>query len=152
MSIPIDFRDLGPGADSLMREVLEGLKEPVKKLPCKLFYDEHGSHLFEQICELDEYYPTRTETAIMKANIAEIAPLISGFGARLRSLDRSRRQKWLRRVEHAPAAQLRMIVKLLVSVAQLAYYGDDAVMLRLGYDAEANLQRGRELRAKEGRP
>jgi len=39
-----------------------------------------------------------------------------------------------------------------VSVAQLAYYGDDAVMLRLGYDAEANLQRGRELRAKEGRP
>ena len=83
---------------------------------------------------------------------AEIAPLISGFGARLRSLDRSRRQKWLRSAEHAPATQLRMIVKLLVSVAQLAYYGDDAVMLRLGYDAEANLQRGRELRAKEGRP
>ena len=35
---------------------------------------------------------------------------------------------------------------------QLAYYGDDRVMLRLGYDAEANVARGRELRARDGRP
>ena len=35
---------------------------------------------------------------------------------------------------------------------QLAYYGDDQVMLRIGYDAEANVARGRELRERDGRP
>jgi hypothetical protein len=83
---------------------------------------------------------------------AEIAPLLSGFGARLRRLDRARRYEWLRGVERAPVTELRMVVKLLVSAAQLAYYGDDSVLLRLGYDAEANLQRGRDLRVREGRP
>jgi hypothetical protein len=48
--------------------------------------------------------------------------------------------------------QVRQIAKLLKSMAFLAYYGDDRIMLRCGYDAEANLQRGRELRAREGRP
>jgi dimethylhistidine N-methyltransferase len=54
-------------------EVLRGLQAEPKTLPTKMFYDQYGSQLFDQICELDEYYPTRTETAIMQANIAEIA-------------------------------------------------------------------------------
>jgi hypothetical protein len=47
---------------------------------------------------------------------------------------------------------LRELVRLLSGIASLSYYGDDAVMLRIGYDAESNLRRGRELRVREGRP
>jgi len=83
---------------------------------------------------------------------AELTPLLMGFGRRLRRLDRERRREWLSGVEHFPIAQTRLILKLLVSAAQLAYYGNDAVMLRLGYDAAANKSRGDELRLAEGRP
>jgi hypothetical protein len=82
----------------------------------------------------------------------ELAPLLSGFGARLRRLDRARRAEWLRGVEHARVAQLRLVAKLMTSFAQLSYYGDDEVSGRLGYDAQANVERGRRLRAEEGRP
>ena len=84
--------------------------------------------------------------------VAELAPLLTGFGGRLRRLDRSRRTDWLRSAERAPVPQVRMVLKLVESASQLAYYGNDGVLMRLGYDAEANLRRGRELRAAEGRP
>ena len=48
--------------------------------------------------------------------------------------------------------QLRLLAKLMVSASQLAYYGNDAVLGQLGYDAQANLERGQRLRAAEGRP
>jgi hypothetical protein len=83
---------------------------------------------------------------------AELGPLAGGFGRRLRQLDRTRRSEFLRAVERAPRRQLRLIAKLIESASQLSYYGDDAVLVQLGYDAEANLQRGRRLRAAEGRP
>ncbi len=51
----------------LANDVLDGLTRPFKELPPKHFYDSRGSELFEQICELPEYYPTRTETAILTA-------------------------------------------------------------------------------------
>ncbi len=70
-----------PSAD-LLAEVLEGLSLPRKHLPCKLFYDERGSRLFDRICELDEYYLTRTELAIMQRHAAEMARCI-GPQARL---------------------------------------------------------------------
>lgn len=53
-------------------EVLQGLSRPNKSLPPKLFYDERGSALFEEITRLPEYYPTRTEAAILKANADDI--------------------------------------------------------------------------------
>lgn len=56
----------------LLREVLYGLAQKPKRLPCKLFYDARGSELFERICELPEYYPTRTELGILSANIEPI--------------------------------------------------------------------------------
>ncbi|MBU1100097.1 MAG: L-histidine N(alpha)-methyltransferase [Bacteroidetes bacterium] len=58
--------------EKIINEILAGLKSTLKNLPCKLFYDEKGSQLFDQICELDEYYPTRTELKIMEDNINEI--------------------------------------------------------------------------------
>lgn len=57
----------------LMRIAIEGLTSPQKTLPCALFYDARGSALFELITEQPEYYPTRTETAILAARAGEIA-------------------------------------------------------------------------------
>jgi dimethylhistidine N-methyltransferase len=57
----------------LRAEVLAGLRRPQKELPPKLFYDARGSELFERICELPEYYLTRTETAILRTHATEIA-------------------------------------------------------------------------------
>ncbi len=57
----------------LANDVLDGLTRPFKELPPKHFYDSRGSELFERICELPEYYPTRTEVEILTANADEIA-------------------------------------------------------------------------------
>ncbi len=57
-------------------EILEGLSRPQKALSPKFFYDERGSILFDAICELPEYYLTRTELSIMRANIDEIVALV----------------------------------------------------------------------------
>lgn len=56
--------------------VLAGLAQPRKQIPSKYFYDAEGSRLFDQICELPEYYPTRTETGILRDNAAAIAELL----------------------------------------------------------------------------
>ena len=56
--------------------MLQGLRDARKELPSKFFYDDVGSQLFEQICELDEYYVTRTELSIMQAYMHEIVALL----------------------------------------------------------------------------
>ena len=68
--------DFKPGFESFLAEVLIGLRKPQKELPSKYFYDERGSHLFEGICELKEYYIPRIEASIMQAHIKEMATLI----------------------------------------------------------------------------
>jgi dimethylhistidine N-methyltransferase len=59
--------------EDFLTDVLEGLAKQPKQLPCKYFYDQRGSQLFDRICELDEYYLTRTELAIMDEFIDEMA-------------------------------------------------------------------------------
>ncbi len=59
--------------ETFLRDVCTGLAYPQKSLPCKYLYDKRGSELFDQICETDEYYPTRTELEIMEANADSIA-------------------------------------------------------------------------------
>lgn len=59
--------------DDFAAAVLDGLSRPQKSLPCRFFYDAHGSELFEEITRLPEYYPTRTEAAILEMHAAEIA-------------------------------------------------------------------------------
>ncbi len=64
----------------MLEDVLEGLANSPRRIPCKYFYDPKGSRLFEQICELPEYYLTRTELAIMKENLPVIVRLFApGF-------------------------------------------------------------------------
>ena len=55
------LHDLHPEPDDMLSEVIAGLRSKPKTLPCKYFYDAEGSRLFDRICELEEYYPTRTE-------------------------------------------------------------------------------------------
>lgn len=83
---------------------------------------------------------------------AEWAPRASGAAGRLRRLDSRGRARALARLEAARSPRTRQVVKLLEGVACLSYYGDDAVMRRLGYDAAERVRRGRALREREGRP
>lgn len=71
-----EFFDLKPDGAQLLADVLTGFSAPAKSLPAKYFYDARGAELFEQICELAEYYPTRTEVAIMRAHVREMAAVI----------------------------------------------------------------------------
>ena len=73
--------------DDFADALLAGLRAHPKSIPCKYFYDAEGSRLFEQICALPEYYPTRTEFSLLRAHAQEIAALagpdaeIMEFGA-----------------------------------------------------------------------
>jgi L-histidine N-alpha-methyltransferase len=73
--IRIDSHLGGAHERSLADDVLDGLTRPFKELPPKHFYDARGAQLFDQICELPEYYPTRAERAILEETAAEIAAL-----------------------------------------------------------------------------
>jgi dimethylhistidine N-methyltransferase len=66
--------------DDFAAAVLDGLSRPHKTLPCRFFYDARGSELFEEITQLPEYYPTRTETAILDAHAGEMAEAIPPGG------------------------------------------------------------------------
>ena len=61
------------GERRLADDVLDGLTRPFKEIPPKHFYDARGSELFERICELPEYYPTRAERQILEERADEIA-------------------------------------------------------------------------------
>ncbi len=62
--------------EHLLQEIKDDLSKNHKELPCKLFYDKRGSELFDEITTLAEYYPTRTETDIIRTNIEEISRYI----------------------------------------------------------------------------
>ena len=70
------FHDLHPDTENLRADVLSGLAQPRKALAPKYFYDAHGSELFEAICALPEYYPTRTELVMMQASAGDMARLL----------------------------------------------------------------------------
>ncbi len=78
--------DLEPATSEFMAEALAGLSKTPRTLPCKFFYDERGSDLFQEICELPEYYVTRTELGILSEFAGEMAESIGeraelvGFG------------------------------------------------------------------------
>jgi L-histidine Nalpha-methyltransferase len=76
--------DLRPSPAHLIDDVLRGLSRRPRMLPPKYFYDRAGAALFERITELPAYYLTRTETAILRDNIDEIARSV---GARARIVE-----------------------------------------------------------------
>src|SRR5215469_16225324 len=72
-ALSVMLRDYEPRQDRMRLDVLTALSEEQKTLPCKYFYDARGSELFDAICELPEYYLTRTELGIMETHVAEMA-------------------------------------------------------------------------------
>ena len=83
---------------ALADDVLDGLTRPFKELPPKHFYDARGAELFDRICDLPEYYPTRAERAILvqradelaeRTEAAELVELGSGTAAKTRILLRA---------------------------------------------------------------
>ncbi|MDJ0932976.1 L-histidine N(alpha)-methyltransferase [Breoghania sp.] len=65
-----------PSSDDLLRDAIAGLSAYPKTLPTKYLYDAEGSRLFEEICEQPEYYPTRTETALLHAISEDLSEAI----------------------------------------------------------------------------
>lgn len=65
--------DCPPHLAEFRADALRGLGQRPRVLPCKWFYDERGSALFDQICALPEYYPTRTELKIMESSAQAMA-------------------------------------------------------------------------------
>jgi dimethylhistidine N-methyltransferase len=90
-----------------LKDVIAGLSRPQKETPCKYLYDEQGSALFDEICELDEYYLTRAELAILRASGSQIADAI-GPGCELIEFGCGVAQKTQLLLEHlqAPRAYL----------------------------------------------
>ncbi len=90
------LQDLEPTVEEFRDAVFRGLGNMPKTLPCKFFYDAQGSRLFDRICELPEYYPTRTECALLAARAEDIAACVgpqveliefgSGAGVKIRLL------------------------------------------------------------------
>jgi L-histidine N-alpha-methyltransferase len=94
-AIRIDSHLSGNGQRTLADDVLDGLTRPFKELPPKHFYDARGAELFDRICDLPEYYPTRAERAILTdcaaqlarlTDAAELVELGSGTAAKTRVL------------------------------------------------------------------
>jgi L-histidine N-alpha-methyltransferase len=78
----VQFHDFEPGEESFRQALVDGLGQARKAIPCRFLYDARGSALFDAICEQPEYYPTRTELAILRRHADDIAALV-GPDARL---------------------------------------------------------------------
>src|SRR6516162_5857245 len=72
-SITVPLQVSAPESAEFLADVIAGLSSNPRTIPCKYFYDAHGAALFQKICDLPEYYITRTEIDILDRNRTEIA-------------------------------------------------------------------------------
>ncbi len=70
-------------SDKFRSAVLRGLARRPRRIPCRFLYDRRGAELFDEICGLDEYYPTRTECALLARHSSEVAMLLERRRPRL---------------------------------------------------------------------
>ena len=77
IATPFEPRDQRP---AFRADVLRGLAAPQRTIPPRWFYDDEGCRLFDAITRLDEYYPTRAETALLEQNAANIAAAAGSIG------------------------------------------------------------------------
>lgn len=75
------FHDLLASEETFRDAFLAGMRAQRRSIPCRFLYDARGSALFDEICRLPEYYPTRTETALLRDRAREIADLIGPYAA-----------------------------------------------------------------------
>lgn len=115
----IDLLDRNDGwavRSAFYDDVLAGLAKQPRELSCKYFYDAWGSRLFEEICELPEYYPTRTELAIMRGAIGEMVEAI-GLRSLLIEYGSGNSLKTCLLLDHAP--ELAGYIPIDISETQL---------------------------------
>jgi L-histidine Nalpha-methyltransferase len=72
----LSFWEIEAAVPNPLPEIVEGLQQPQKRISSRFFYDQRGSHLFDRICELPEYYVTRTEVSILRENAEAIGHAI----------------------------------------------------------------------------
>ena len=120
----------------------EPLLPPVARTDCVFFFDRWLA--------ASPALNARGMRALLYA--IELGPIALGYRRRLRALPVEARAGYLKAIERGRNRHVRQLTKLMKGAAFLAYYGDDVIMRRLGYDAEANLERARALRAEQGRP
>lgn len=103
----LEFHDFSPDLDDFETALVHGLSARVRSIPCRFLYDARGSALFDRICELPEYYPTRTEHGILRSAAAEIAER-AGPGAQMIELGGcdSSKARFLLDALDAPAAYI----------------------------------------------
>lgn len=118
--VPASLRDSAPWA-GFLSEVIYGLSQIRKSLPCKFLYDEEGSRLFSEICKLEEYYLTRVENQLLQDNIFEIAGLI-GSSCRLVEFGSGTSTKTRHLLAHL--SELSSYVPIDISGAQLRESAD----------------------------
>jgi dimethylhistidine N-methyltransferase len=124
-SVPSSSSSSTAGA-LFLREVLHGMSRPNKSLPCKYFYDPIGSALFEEICTLEEYYPTRSELDILQRHGPAIA---ESLGSRVALIEygsgSSKKTRLLLDCLHEPAGYLPVDIngpQVRQTAAQLALH------------------------------
>ncbi len=102
-----DIVDHEPDTGDFRQGLIDGLSRDPKDIPAKFLYDERGSELFEQICETDDYYPTRTEIGIMETCLERVSELI---GPRARIVEfgagSGRKTRMFLKALESPAAYL----------------------------------------------
>lgn len=118
----LSVSDFEPANATFLSDVVAGLSKPQKQLPCKYFYDRAGSQLFDQICELDEYYLTRAELEIMSRFAPEMAEQI-GPGVML--------------IEYGSGSSIKTRLLLDALVEPTAYVPVDISRKHLQHSAEA---------------
>jgi L-histidine Nalpha-methyltransferase len=104
------------------REIVEGMTQRQKRLPSKYFYDANGSWLFERICDLPEYYLTRTELAILKENAPDIMAFFAGDFGDLVELGSGSNRKIKILLDALDGAGLRKIRYVPVDISESALY------------------------------
>ncbi len=113
-------------ARTLTAMVLEGLSQPQKELPAKLFYDDEGCRLFYRITELPEYYLTRTELALLHRIAPAVAAITAGPTALVEygASDETKALMLLRQKSGAGEAIFTCYVPIDVASAALAHMRD----------------------------
>jgi hypothetical protein len=83
---------------------------------------------------------------------ADLAPVVRGHGRRFRKLDAESRARFLQSLDRSRWQLVAVAAKLLKTLTMMSYYGDERALAAAGYDFEAKIARGREVRSREARP
>ena len=118
------------------REIIQGMTQPQKRLPSKYFYDAHGSWLFERICDLPEYYLTRTELAILMENAPDIMAFFSGSFGDLVELGSGSSRKIKILLDAVDGPGLHRIRYVPVDISESALYEASQELLCIRHDLD----------------